>query len=500
VQIFNLMPRKIMNTPQLKILFIGILLVALSACENYLGDDTNVDPNRSRTITLKALLPSCIESTARNHYLVALYTSQYAQHTASMNAGETDSYVETRIPDAWVGIYLTALTNLDVLVRQAAEQNSPYYAGIGKILQAINLGLATDTWGDVPFSQAFLGEANLTPAYDSQADIYAAIQQLLTDAISLLNQTTSLYIPAGDDLAYGPAGNTAERLDQWRKAAYMLKARYALHLTTQDRAKAVTEALAVLPQAFTAANEDLQLRFTSPSRNYWFVNVASPIGTGNYRLAPSEQIINMMNGTHYPVIDPRLPALFDNDGEATYAGITNGQGDEGTVGGYNSDITVDTWYGKEASPLLMATYSEQKFIEAEARFLNAGGTTTSTGAPQEAYDAYLAGIAAHFTKLGVDGSAYLADPAVAVGAVNLTLELIMKEKYIALFLHPEAWTDVRRYQYSGILYKGMTLPEESKLGDQFIQRVLYPLDEVNRNNTSVSPHVKSMDTNMWWNE
>jgi hypothetical protein len=490
-----------MTIPQLKTLFIGILLVALSACENYLGDDTNVDPNRSRTITLKALLPSCIESTARNHYLVALYTSQYAQHTASMNAGETDAYVETRIPDAWVGIYLTALTNLDMLVGQAAEQNSPYYAGMGKILQAINLGLATDTWGDVPFSQAFLGEANLTPAYDSQADIYAAIQQLLTDAIDLLNQTTSLYVPTTDDLIYGTGAlTTSERLEHWRKVAYMLKARYSLHLTTQDQAKAVADALAALPQALTTASEDLQLRFVSPSRNYWFVNVASPIGTGNYRLAPSEQIINMMNGTYYPVVDPRLPALFDNDGDATYSGIMNGKGDEGTVGGYNSDITVDTWYGKEASPLLMATYSEQKFIEAEARFLNDGGTTTSIGAPQEAYDAYLAGIAAHFTRLGVDGSAYLTDPAVAVGTANLTLELIMKEKYIALFLHPEAWTDVRRYQYNDALYKGMTLPEDSKLGGQFVQRVLYPLDEINRNNTSVSSHIKSMETNMWWNE
>jgi hypothetical protein len=491
------------NTFMLRSLFVGMLLVILASCENYLGDDTNVDPNRSRTITLKALLPSCIESTARNHYLVALNTSQYAQHTASMNAGETDAYVETRMPDAWVGIYLTALTNLDVLVKQAVEQNSPYYAGIGKILQAINLGLATDAWGDVPFSQAFLGEANLTPAYDNQADIYAAIQQLLTDAIDLLNQPTSLYTPAADDLIYGVSTlglNPAQRLERWRHTAYLLKARYALHLTTQDAAKAVTDALAALPQAFASATEDLQLRFVSPSRNYWFVNVASPIGTGNYRLAPSEQIVNMMNGTHYPVVDPRLPALFDNDGDPTYSGIMNGKGDEGTAGGYNSDITIDTWYGKEASPLLMATFSEQKFIEAEARFLQAGGTTTSTGAPQEAYDAYLTGIATHFTKLGIDGAAYLADPAVAVGAANLTLELIMKEKYIALFLHPEAWTDVRRYQYSGVLYKGMTLPEDSKLGGQFIQRVLYPLDEINRNGVSVSPHVKGMEANMWWNE
>lgn len=489
-----------MNTLLLRSLFVGILII-LASCENYLGEDTNVDPNRSRTITLKALLPSCIESTARNHYLVALNTSQYAQHTASMNAGETDSYVETRMPDAWVGIYLTALTNLDVLVKQAVEQNSPYYAGIGKILQALNLGLATDAWGDVPFSQAFLGEANLTPGYDSQADIYAVIQLLLTDAISLLNQPTSLYTPATDDLIYGISGlTTAQRLERWRGTAYLLKARYSMHLTTQDATKAVADALAALPQALTGAGEDLQLRFVSPSRNYWFVNVASPIGTGNYRLAPSEQIINMMNGTHYAVVDPRLSSLFDNDGDATYSGIMNGKGDEGTVGGYNSDITVDTWYGKEASPLLMATFSEQKFIEAEARFLNAGGTTTSTGAPPEAYDAYLAGIAAHFTKLGVDGSAYLADPAVAVGAVNLTLELIMKEKYIALFLHPEAWTDVRRYQYSDVLYKGMTLPEDSKLSGKFIHRVLYPLDEINRNNTSVSPHVKGMEVTMWWNE
>jgi hypothetical protein len=271
-----------------------------------------------------------------------------------------------------------------------------------------------------------------------------------------------------------------------------------MHLTSRDAGAAVAAALEALPLGISLATEDLQLTYNTVNRNPWYNNVSSPITTGNFTVGPSEQIINLMNGTFYTVVDPRLPKMFDNQGAATYGGLLNGSGSGG-----NSRLSINTWYAAQAAPLPMVTLAETRFLEAEARFLQDGGTTTSVGTTQEAYNAYMAGITAHFAKLGVDPTAYLADTDhVAVGAENLTLELIMKEKYIAMFLNPENWTDVRRYQYSDVIYKGMNLPANynTNLNNEFIRRVLYPLDEINRNSASVTPHIQTMEVKMWWEE
>lgn len=480
-----------MNNTIINIRFV-LAVVLLAGCDDYL--DTNIDPNRAQTVTLEALLAPAIEATSNNHYLTAFTTGQFTQHLASYFPGGTDSYEETRMGTTWTGIYLTALTNLDILVKQAEVQNSPHYAGIGKILQALNLGMATDAWGDVPFSDSFQGNNGLTPVYDSQEEVYETIQTLLDEAIADLQQPTSFYKPAADDLVF--AGVIAN----WVKTAYTLKARYAMHLTNRDKDLAFSTALAALPLGISIATGDFQLNYNSVNRNPWYNNVSSPITTGNFTVGPSEQIISLMNGTYYDVIDPRLPKMFDNQRAASYGGLTNG-----LATGGNSRLSINTWYATQTAPMLMVTRFEAKFLEAEALFLQNGGTTTSVGATQEAYDAYVAGITAHCTKLGLDTAAinpYLRNDDVGVGKDNLTLELILKEKYIAMFLNPEAWVDVRRYQYNNTLYRGMELPGNynSELNNEFIRRVLYPLDEINRNSASVTPHIQTMDSKMWWEE
>ncbi len=110
----------------------------------------------------------------------------------------------------------------------------------------------------------------------------------------------------------------------------------------------------------------------------------------------------------------------------------------------------------------------------------------------------MAGIEAHMNKMGVEQSAknaYLTNPAVAVGAANLTLDLIFKEKYTAMYLHPEAWVDARRYDYQ---YKGMRIPENLNpaLNGQFLRRLSYPDSETNRNAENV-PEVTLLDR-IWW--
>ena len=150
------------------------------------------------------------------------------------------------------------------------------------------------------------------------------------------------------------------------------------------------------------------------------------------------------------------------------------------------------------------TYAEMKFIEAEAAFLrDNGGSATATGASQQAYDAYLEGIRAHMDKIGVSSAerdTYLNEPSVDVGAANLTMELIMKEKFKALFLNPETYNDYRRYDFNDQIFNGLALPasHNPELNGNWIQRAVYPSSELSRNEAEVGDAQKGIATPMWF--
>ncbi|WP_460892523.1 SusD/RagB family nutrient-binding outer membrane lipoprotein [Rufibacter soli] len=468
--------------------------LSLAGCDSFL--DVNDDPNRATAVSSDALLSPIIVSTADAHYFLGLYTSLFSQQLAAYTSGPqiADRHIDVRVNTAWNTIYLNNLNNANFLVNQATAEGSLHYAGITKVLQALNLGMLTDTWGDVPFSQASQGPADLTPAFDSQEQIYTTINRLLDEALVQLQQPDSKVRPGADDLIYG--GN----IPKWIKAANALNARYAIHLVEKQGVPAATAALGYVAKAFTSNADDMQVTFNDKNLNPWNRNIAIGTTTGNFIVAPSSTLINLMNGNTYAgLVDPRLPFMADRGtSTAQYTGYRNGEG----LGG-NTNITAKTFYAQPASPMLMVTYSEVKFIEAEARFIANGGTRTSRGSTPEAYQAYLAGIRAHMEKLGVaagDITTYLANPQVAVGATNLTLSLIMKEKLIALYLNPEAWVDVRRYDYSPQIYPGMALPvnHNPALGGQFIRRVLYPETEVARNSDEVAKVAKGLADKMWW--
>ena len=467
-------------------LFSGLLLL-ITSCDDYLGGDTNVDPNRPAEITLEAYLPNIVDAAAESHYEIAYDANQVAQHIANYFGAGADIHEEFRIGEGWTQIYLRSLSNARELERQATEQSSPHYAGVARVYQALLLGLATDAWENVPYTEAFEGIENLTPAYDQQQAIYeTTIPNLLDQAVTDLQAASSVSSPGADDLVYG--GD----LEQWIKTANVLRARFAIHLVNKGPAQAAQQALAALNGlSYTSNDDDLQLTYDDRNLNPWHSRVALAINTGNFTVAPAAQIVNMMNGELYGVVDPRLPIMFAlGVDETEYEGMVNGSTEGNTV-----DLTDATWYGSAAAPLMMVTYAEAKFIEAEARLLANGSTA-------EAYQAYLDGIAAHMNKLGVVDSlreAYLSSSSVGVGADNLTLELILKEKYIALFLNPEAWVDLRRYQYSDDLYRGFSLPENvnPQLNGEFIERATYPFDELSRNSAAVQANNKELSAEMW---
>ncbi|MBK6500525.1 MAG: hypothetical protein IPG00_21210 [Saprospiraceae bacterium] len=66
-------------------------------------------------------------------------------------------------------------------------------------------------------------------------------------------------------------------------------------------------------------------------------------------------------------------------------------------------------------------------------------------------------------------------------------------------MNPEAWTDVRRYNYDANVFPGMALPANHNidLNGNWIQRGAYPDSEVSRNGDVATQNFKNLDAKMW---
>ncbi len=206
----------------------------------------------------------------------------------------------------------------------------------------------------------------------------------------------------------------------------------------------------------------------------------------------SEQFIDAMNGKTYGIFDPRLPLMTDTTKYGDYRGTPNGKGRSGSgVSFEETYINLTGYYSGTNSPLFIITYEELKFIEAEAAFRSSDKV--------RAYDAYLEGIKANMNKMGVSTAgrdAYVNHASVSVGSAGITLDLIFKEKYKALFLNPESWNDARRYNYQ---YKDFELPLNSVVNN-YIRRMVYPSIEISRNGANVPPNVTDVTQKLWWDQ
>ena len=459
----------------------ALVLVMMSlvvfSCDDYL--DINENPNFPTDAPINGLMTRTTLESARNTNRVAGTVSFFTQHFASPNAAtSTDTHQSVSYGVAWSSLYsvLSDLAEMDI---KAENLNAPHYGGIAKILTAYNLGLLTSMFGDAPYSEALFAQS-LNPPYDSSEDIYGVMLQMLTDGLADLNQAQSSVSPGADDFIF--QGDLAS----WRRTAYALRARYLNHyskLGTYNPAAV----LAAVDNAFQGNAHDFQMNFFEGqgvgAENPWYRLAVNNAGLllGGWL---SSQFVDQLNGTTFGIVDPRVSFITDTVSVAAhpqvgqYVGTRNGAGrgadPEQRV---RAVLAVGSWYANEPTdPLQMATYAEMKFIEAEAAL--------RAGQAGRAAAAYEAGIRAHMEKLGVDPAdidAYWANPEVSTG---IDLDKIMKEKYVAMFLIPEAWNDARRFDYG---YVGFQIPANHNpaLGGQHIRLVRYPDSELQRNAAQV---------------
>ncbi len=464
-------------------IYIGVLLLILvtGGCKKYL--DINKNPNAAAEPPIAGLLANTTDLTAYNVFNISNYTSYFVQYLASPSeSSSTDTYQQTDPSSAWGGVY-NVLTDIYDMRRFAQEKGLNAYSGVADILTSCNISMAINLWGDMPYSEAFVGVNNLVPKFDDQKALYDTCLALLDRGVIKLQQPDAKgELDKPSDFIHGGSA------DAWIKTAYALKARL-LNLVSKTSQYNASNVLAAIGNAYTSNNDDAQItQFTN--RNPW---AQAALNNKNLRLDAwlSSYFVNATNGNIYGVFDPRLPQITDTTMFLDYRGTPNGAGYQGVrnTDHAQSYLDVGKWYSSDNSPLQIITNAECRFIEAEAAFRASDLT--------RAYASYINGITVSMQKLNVPADSiakYLANPAVSVGSAALTLKLITKEKYVACFLMPVTWDDMRRFNYD---YKDFVLPVNVSL-TTFIRRLDYPSTEISRNGANV-PNVQRTD-HLWWDQ
>ncbi len=371
------------------------------------------------------------------------------------------------VNNVWNSIYTSIFMNTATLIKKAEKTEgkfSPYNAGIGKVMMATSLGIATDLFGDMPFRYALEGNNNmLKPEFDTQEKIYDTIKVILDGAIvDLSKASTENLVAVKGDVIY--AGNVSK----WKKAAYSIKARNAIQLSKVKTTAAYTDVLAAVSNGFTSNGDDMSIPWESANHNPIFQFMEQRV---DIRMGAT--LVDMMKS----LSDPRLPFYAAKDGSGSYTGSVIGSqnGDASKPGAYIAGATA---------PSILITYAELKFIEAEANFM-LNKTTEAKASLAEAVKASVMKVTGSTT---FDQAWYDSK----IGSQTLSLELIMKQKYIATFGTNQAYADYRRVGLPVIpVPPGAILPSMPT-------RYPYPQDEISYNAENV-PNVKISDK-LWWDK
>jgi hypothetical protein len=277
------------------------LIVGLSACEMFNLDLGN--PNNPSSVTPDLLLPTVVLN-ASSTFAGGLNNSVHGVMgitTASDNFGMTT----TTWNGTWNYLYQSPLKDLDELIKYCqANEGFNKYLGVAQVLKAYYFSTMVDLWGDLPYFEAFNGNAADAIKYaqfdDSQA-IYTDLIAQLTEAATNLSATTGLNVAATADPIYG--GSTAK----WIRAANSLKLKLLLQtrLVNGSAAADIAAALSATGGLITSTADDFQFEFgrllNPDNRHPWYQNAYSGASNGFSYFGHQFMVEQLRD------LDPRLP-------------------------------------------------------------------------------------------------------------------------------------------------------------------------------------------------
>ena len=503
------------------LLFIGVFIT--TGCDKGF-DEINTSSVRVNELEPIYLFNNALQASAPTVNSLSLelaFVQQIVSPNGGVLAGGNFNQVNPGlITGNWDTYYTTVLKHLtDVINTTQDDPERSNLYNMARILKAHGAMIVTDTYGDVPYSEAGKGflEGIVTPVYDSQSSIYADILNELDEAGSALSASNT--IETGDALYNGD-------IIKWKRFCYSLMLRAALRVSEQESSTAqtyITKAVAGGLMQSNADNAILRHDF----------NFANPVSLNlNAQEASNYYMTGEFVDYLYDNNDPRLASIA-----VRYIGATSGTDQNGSIDGTNSIVastdpddqiglpmgndngTAATLAGTLGlasfydftqvdrtrmtatdAPNFLVTYAQTQLLLAEAVVR---GFTTGTAATL-----YSSGIEAHMQQLaeyGADVAIDQADIDTYILANPLganQLEDINTQYWVASFLNgPEAWANFRRSGYPAL--QPNPYPTQDITTD-FANRLPYPDAELSANPSNLQSALSSqgfsntMDGKVWW--
>lgn len=190
-------------------------------------EEVNTNRNNPTSVSPDLLLSGVIKSMMDRQVNEAWGIGNIVvQHHAKIQFVNEDRYLWGERNDIWSSVYNNYRNLQNIFISLKGDETSPYY-GVSLIMKSWMFSLATDAYGDVPYSEAGKAKSDAVyqPAYDKQEDIYNGILADLKKANEVLATAgTNL---AGDVMYGGGAG----AIMKWRKLANSLRVRYLMRIS-----------------------------------------------------------------------------------------------------------------------------------------------------------------------------------------------------------------------------------------------------------------------------
>ncbi len=231
-----------MNTKYNIVIFVLTILITFGSCET-LDLDINNDPN--------AITPDQGDPQLFLNGVMVSFARWLGDGDTDFEAGwEAGSevvrllqasgtlyetlYTATDFSDVWRG-YAGHLKDIQTLKGIAEQNNLLHHLAVAQILESYSMTCLVDFFGDVPYSEAWLGTENLNPNVDDDQAVYGVALQLLKDAVTNLETSVDVGLDASGDIFYN--GNSAK----WLTLAKSLQFRIHNNTRLVDPAAAKAE-------------------------------------------------------------------------------------------------------------------------------------------------------------------------------------------------------------------------------------------------------------------
>ncbi|MFA5327163.1 MAG: SusD/RagB family nutrient-binding outer membrane lipoprotein [Prolixibacteraceae bacterium] len=407
-----------------KLSIILSFVLILSSCTKFL--DINENPNFPTDVSDELLLTSSIASVtnvyAADWGLIGSFWSQHwAQNNTSSQYKIYESYAISSntnvIERSYRAMYVDGLSDNEIFLKKVeANENWGAYL-MGAVIKAYGFQYLVDMYGNVPYSEAFLGAEKLNPVIDTGDKVYEAIYTLLNDALS---KDMSKFVPENyelNDIIFG--GN----IDDWAAFAQSLKLRILLRQFDANTTFATTEITKLLAdmEAGSIYLLDKDVAVTnfedadSKSNPLYETDQRQLNTTNNIKACATLTSYLDANG------DPRVESLFVPVAGNFY-GLVPGSYDVPSTE-FEAPTLIASPVIEPTMPVYWMTYAESELLIAEAylRLNNA----------EMAKAHYENGVTASFDRMGADiGDLLTGAYAFPASGFNNQLKAIIMQKWV----------------------------------------------------------------------